>query len=371
MTRIGLLYPARDPKSPANWSGTPRGLSEGFKSLGIDVPSIPCIPALVRFPLALFRRFRRECVTVVNREPLYVMARSISMARALRRAGRLDAIVAMGTDVYDLVRVMRGCPVPVATYDDGNFALFLRYKDSDLHLSGFPIETVQGWVRRQGEACRRANVACVSTDWAKRSVVEDFGVPENRVRVVGMGHRPRLVHPEARDWASPHFLFVGVDWKRKNGVAVIEAFVRVREKFPNATLDLVGEHPTIDLQGVTGHGFLRREDAPAQQLLDRLFARATTFVLPSLFDPSPISYLEAASAGLAVIGTTSGGASELLQDAAINVEPNDREALIQAMLRLCDMDTARSMGARAQKRAAGSTWQAISGRIADSLLGGA
>ncbi len=127
----------------------------------------------------------------------------------------------------------------------------------------------------------------------------------------------------------------------------------------------------MDLQGVTGHGFLPRESARAQQLLDRLFARATAFVLPSLFNPSPISYLEAASAGLPVIGTTCGGAGELLQDAAISVDPHDREALIRAMLQLSDMDTARSMGTRALARAAESTWQAVSGRIADSLLGGA
>ncbi len=125
------------------------------------------------------------------------MVRSISIAAALRRVGRLDAIVAMGTDMYDLARVMRGYTVPVATYDDGNFTLFLRYEDSDLRLSGFPIDAVQGWARRQAEACRRANIACVSTNWAKRSVVEDFGVPENRVRVVGMGHRPLRTPPEA------------------------------------------------------------------------------------------------------------------------------------------------------------------------------
>lgn len=372
MSRIGLLYPMADPTSPANWSGTPRGLSEGFTSLGMDVVPIPCrMPELVRLPLALFRRARGVCGTVAHREPVYVLARSIAIGAALRRVGRLDAVVAMGTDMYDLPRVMRGCSLPLATYDDGNFTLFLRYKDSDLRRSGFPTEAVEGWARRQAAACRRASAACVSTDWAKRSVVEDFGVPESRVRVVGMGHRPRSVRPEARDWATPRFLFVGIDWGRKNGAAVVEAFARVRERVPDATLDLVGEHPAVDLQGLTGHGFLPRESAPAQELLDRLFARATAFVLPSLFDPAGIAYLEAASAGLPVIATTCGGAGELLQDAAISVDPYDREALIRAMLQVSDMDIARSMGARALDRSAKSTWQAVSGRIADSLLGGA
>ena len=370
MTRIGLLYPNAEPTSPANWSGTPKGLSEGFRALRMDVIPIPCnIPRSVRFPLALLARARGTGGPVARRQPLYVKVRSIALASALRRAGQLDAIVAMGTDVFDLTEVMRESNVPVATYDDGNFTLFLRYENSDLRLSGFPIGAVQSWARRQAEACKRANVACVSTNWAKRSIVDDFGVPEKRVRVVGMGHRPRSTPREVRNWASPRFLFVGVDWKRKNGQAVVNAFACVREQFPEATLDLVGEHPPVDLPGVTGHGFLPRESATAQQLLDRLFARATSFVLPSLFDPSPISYLEAASAGLPVVGTTCGGASELLQDAAISVNPQDQEALIRAMLQLSNMDTARSMGALAHARATRFTWQAVSGRIADSLLG--
>lgn len=369
MTRIGLMYPEADPISPANWSGTPRGLADGFTSLGIEVVPIPCkISQWVRLPLALLRRARGICPTVASRESVYVMARSINMASALRQAGHLDAIVAMGTDKYELPQVMQGVSIPLATYDDGTFSLFLRYEDSDLHIQGFPINAVRDWARRQADACRRASMACVSTNWAKRSVVEDFGVPDDRVCVVGMGHNPRSIPQEARNWVTPHFLFVGVEWKRKNGKAVVEAFGRVRERFPDATLDLVGEHPGVNAPGVRGHGFLPRENASAQERLNRLFAHATAFVLPSLFDPSPISYLEAASAGLPVIGTTYGGANELLGDAAICVDPHDRDALIRAMFHVCDMKVAQSMGTRALVKSAESTWRAVSGRIADNLL---
>jgi glycosyltransferase involved in cell wall biosynthesis len=368
MKRIGILYPNTDPTSPANWSGTPSGLSEGFRILGMEVVPIPCnMPQLVRLPVALLSRIRGARGTVAHREPIYAMARSIVMANTLHQAGALDAIVAMGTDMYDLSHVMSGCSVPVATYDDGNFTLFLRYKDSDLHRSGFPITVVERWARRQALACQSATLVCVSTPWAKKSAVEDFGLPESKVHVVGMGHRPRSVLSESRDWATPHFLFVGVEWGRKNGKSVIDAFARVHECIPNATLDLVGEHPEIDQPGVTGHGFLHRESRPAQDLLDELFARATAFVLPSLFDPSPIAYLEAASAGLPVIATTCGGAGELLQDAAISVDPYDHEALVAAMFKLVDSNVAQSMGARAAARAAESTWQSVASRILDGL----
>src|SRR6185312_15023609 len=70
-----------------------------------------------------------------------------------------------------------------------------------------------------------------------------------RIAVVGMGHRPRTAAAGHRSWDTPRYLFVGVDWQRKNGAAVMEAFARVRQEFPAATLDVVGGHPTLHAPG--------------------------------------------------------------------------------------------------------------------------
>ena len=231
----------------------------------------------------------------------------------------------------------------------------------------FDPEAVASWAERQGAACRRATLCCVSTGWAANSVVQDYRVPPERVRVVGMGHRPRSASAAERDWSRPRFLFVGVEWGRKNGAAVLEAFRAVRDRYPEATLDLVGEHPAVDQPGVRGHGLLRREDAQAQRRLDDLYAAATAFVLPSRFDPSPIAYLEAASAGLPVVATTEGGAGDLLGEAAITVAPDDAPGLVSAMLQLADPEMARKRGAEALRRAAESSWQSVTARILAAL----
>jgi glycosyltransferase involved in cell wall biosynthesis len=199
-------------------------------------------------------------------------------------------------------------------------------------------------------------------------VIDDFGVPASRVHVVGMGHRTRGGAPPDRDLSTPRFLFVGVDWKRKNGAAVLRAFEQVRRTYPTATLDMVGEHPSLaGHEGVTGHGFLPRSDPAAQRTLDGLFARSTAFVLPSRFDPSPIAYLEAASAGLPVVATTEGGAGELLGEAAVTVHPDDDDALLAALLHLADEGNARRMGAEAARMAARSSWLGVSARILEAL----
>lgn len=367
MHRIGIVYPSRDPISPANWSGTPHGLSEGLRSLGFIVVPIGCtLPLRQKIAAALRSRLPGSTV-LADRTTAAMKARSLRIATAIENAGNLDAIIAMGTDAYDLATVMRGKRTPIATYDDGTFALFLRYPDSDLSSLRLPSAVVETWVSLQETACRRATIACVSTEWARKSVILDYGVSPERVKVVGMGHRPRLNSEVKRSFQSPRFLFVGVDWKRKNGARVLAAFAKVHEKFPRATLAVVGRHPPLRQTGVTGYGFLAREDSAGQRTLDQLFAQSTAFVLPSLFDPSPIAYLEAASCGLPVIATTCGGGGELLGDASISVDPYDGDSLVQAMLRLCDGQEASSMGARALARSATSRWQDVCRRIVDGL----
>jgi glycosyltransferase involved in cell wall biosynthesis len=280
----------------------------------------------------------------------------------------LDAILAMGTEMYDLAAIRAASSAPVATYDDATLVQMWHHADSDIRRSNFPEKEVVRWFARQAASSRAADVCCVSTRWASESFVNDYAVPADRVEVIGIGHRPRrLVTGASRDWSRPRFLFIGVDWGRKNGDAVLRAFADVRRVAPDATLDIVGRHPNLDEAGVTGHGFLPRDDRRSQDQLDSLFARATAFVLPSRFDPAGIAYLEAASAGLPVIATTQGGAGELLGPAAITVDPDDEPALCEAMRRLTMPDVARFMGDEAYRRASESTWQHVAARILDVL----
>jgi glycosyltransferase involved in cell wall biosynthesis len=364
--RVGYVYAVRDPLSPKEWSGTPRSLALGLRSLGLEVvPVAYRVPPVLRQTVALMSNLHGRG-QVAHAAPVKSSFATRVLAREVRRGQPLDALIAIGTDRYNLQHVAPPA-MPVATYDDGTFAQFMRHPDSDPRRNAFPERDVRRWCARQAAAARRATACCVPTEWAASSMVDDYGVARDRVHIVGMGHRPR--HPDrgARDWSTPRFLFVGVDWGRKNGDLVVRAFARFHDLCPEAVLDVVGDHPPLRGPGVVGHGFLPREDKSAQEALDDLYARATVFVLPSRFDPSPVASLEAASAGLPVIGTTEGGAGELLGNAAICVHPDDEDGLLEAMRRLAEPGTARLLGREAARRAQQSTWEAVARRIVESL----
>ncbi|MFC8682202.1 glycosyltransferase family 4 protein [Microbacterium ureisolvens] len=360
--RVAMIFPSKQPLAPNQWSGTPFGLKGGFESLGAEVVPIGhFFPPGVRQAEAALARIGGRRGADADRAPSRVSARRWSFQRQLNHAGALDLVLAMVTEGYRLGDLRVSCPV--VTYDDGTYQQIWRHPDSDVANGGFAERDVQRWIRTQRDSLRAADVACVSTDWAKQSVVDDYGVPADRVAVVGMGHRPRTLSEAGRDWSVPTFLFVGVDWRRKNGDRVLRAFDSLRAEVPGATLHLVGEHEPVRAPGVVDHGLLHKNDPVAQATLDELFARATAFVLPSLFDPSPIAYLEAASVGLPVIATSQGGAGSLLGEAALVVDPHDDEAILGAMRTVADPDTAQRMGAAALLASREASWTAVAERI--------
>src|SRR5579875_3180175 len=136
--RIGLLFPDRDPTSPENWSGTPSGLAEGLTTCGARVVPIGLrLAPPIRYAAALTSRTGGRRGTMAHRAPAYVAVRSAALAREVRRHRRLTALIAMGTDMYRLSRVIDG-RTPVATYDDGTFALFGTHPDAELTRLGYP-----------------------------------------------------------------------------------------------------------------------------------------------------------------------------------------------------------------------------------------
>lgn len=361
--RVGVIYPAPDPFAATNWSGTPAGLREGLIANGIQAIPIPCpLPAWAKYSVAILSRLNGANSVVVHRDPVFIAARTRAIERSIVSALPLDGLIAMGTDMYDLRRAAARHAVPLATYDDGTINLFRQYPGSDISLARYPAEALDVWQARQASAWAAADRVCVSTNWVGRSIVEDFGVASEKISVVGMGHRPRQADI-GRDYCAARFLFVGVDWARKNGDRVLLAFAKLRERVPHATLDLIGRHHPVEQDGVTDHGFLDLADKAAQQRLDQLYAEASAFVLPSLFEPYGIAYLEAASAGLPIIATAHGGAREVAAGGSIIVDPYDLDELYRAMLCLADGETARKLGLAAKAAAANSTWSAIAAKI--------
>jgi len=210
---------------------------------------------------------------------------------------------------------------------------------------------------------RRAQACCTVSSWAADSLVQDHGFSRGKVHVIGCGPNVELEPCAGRDWSSPRFLFVGNDWKRKNGDSVVRAFSVVRRELPEARLDLVGSHPRLDEPGVACHGRLSFDDRLERPRLERLFNEATSFVMPSALEPFGIVYVEAASAGVPSIATTVGGTRDSVGEGGVLVDPGDLSAIVGAMRTLSDPLTARKLGERAYRHSRELSWRKSAERL--------
>jgi Glycosyl transferases group 1 len=352
------LVSVGDPESSATWSGITAGILGGLGEVGVVTQA---------FDLALPRWFEPAVLLAAaaptrNRydaegAALTARVRSLLARRRLKGAS-LDGMIQIGT-TFTLPR-----GVPYVTLEDMTLRQAAVGHPVFSHMS---VPVIQSWERRRAEIYSRASMCAVASRWAAESLRADYGIAPASVAVVGFGANHSTNVPD-RDWRSPRFLFVGIDWERKGGPLVLRAFSRLRRSIPSASLDVVGGHPPLQEPGVNAHGVLSQAHARDREIMVELFAHATCFVMPSLIEPFGIAYVEAASAGIPSIGSSVGGPRDVIgADGGLVVQPGDEEGLLEAMLRLCDPDTARRMGAAARERSALYTWRQVAERLLRAL----
>ena len=189
------------------------------------------------------------------------------------------------------------------------------------------------------------------SEWAKSSLVADYGVSPDKVSVIPPGIDTSL-------WECPvrgkrpgepvHVLFVGGDFPRKGGDTLLAAFQSLPAGL-NAHLHVVTQTPDIaeGMANITVHRGLTANSAP----LRRLFAEADLFAFPTRGDCLPLAVMEAMAAGLPIITTHVGALAEAVIDGetGLVVPPDNPEALCDALASLIG-DAARRtrMGCRAR-----------------------
>lgn len=348
-----------DPESPATWSGTTVGVLAGLRELGVPALGLDLtLPRGVEQATlvagAALSRNRYDA----HSAGLTVGLRSLEARRRLRELGA-DGAIQVGT-TFSLPREL-----PFVTLED----MTLRQAAS-IHpvFSRMSRAAVEGWERRRARIYEQARMCCVASRWVADSLIDDYGIAPERIAVVGLGANHRFEAMRERSWSPARFLFVGVDWERKGGPLLLRAFARLRERHPDATLDLVGGHPPVEQLGVRPHGMLSRGSARNRELIPDLFARASCFVMPSSIEPFGIVHIEAASAGIPSIASSVGGPRDVLgADGGLLVDPGDEDGLLHAMCRMADPATARRMGQAAQERSHLYTWTKVSERLLRAL----
>lgn len=234
-------------------------------------------------------------------------------------------------------------------------------------MAGLPAPEDYGpeWHRRETLAYRNAAAVLTFSERTARSMTRDYGVPQDRVHVVGAGAN---VFPKSVERADDGrtITFVGKDFERKGGRILLDAFSLVKQAIPDASLLIAGPPPRHGSgPGVQWVGEL------SYHAVSTLLSRSTLFCMPTLREPFGIAFIDAMACGVPCVGTSIEAVPEIVVDGVTGalVPPNDVRTLactLEALL--SDPQRSKRMG-QAAREAVGSRfrWQLVANRIEQFL----
>jgi glycosyltransferase involved in cell wall biosynthesis len=192
-----------------------------------------------------------------------------------------------------------------------------------------------------------------------------YRLPDSRVRVAPLGVDRVFFDIAKRRRPEPFLLAVSTLHPHKNLDGLLDAFAVFRKRRPEFRLVVCGIHgfftgPLHELRDSLG-----LEDAvefpgwvPREQLHD-YYARAWAFLYPSLFEGFGLPVVEALASGVPCGCSAIEPLSGIAADAALQFDPHDRDAIVNAMERLtCDNELRARLAEAGPKRASAFSWEA-------------
>ena len=191
-----------------------------------------------------------------------------------------------------------------------------------------------GWIELEKEIYRNAALTFVRSSNVRRSLTEEYGAPAEKAVLVYAGSNASVSSRKTAnsDYAQTVILFVGLDWQRKGGPDLLEAFSIVHQACPDARLIILGAKPDVLLPNCEVVGKVPPEE------LDRYYQQASVFCLPTHLEPFGIAFIEAMTARLPIVATRVGAIPDFVEEGRNGwlVEPGDVPGLASALLKLVE-----------------------------------
>lgn len=274
---------------------------------------------------------------------------------ALRAVAPAGGILLHGMDGF-LPYSLRARDRCVATVHDLGWQVHPELYDRKLRMM---YAALFPWV------LRRANRMIAVSQYTADDLMRRAGVPASKIDVVYHGLDPVFAAPSGPSRVgasdSPYVLAVGGVSPRKNTRRLIEAFVRWRGRgghrrdyqlrITGASLDRDYAPDGTGLpDGVSLLGYVDKAELP------RLYAGASAFLYPGIYEGFGLPIIEAMACGAPVITSTTGATPEIAGGAAILVDPFSVESIESGIEQITRPEEAARLRALGHERARLFNW---------------
>lgn len=197
---------------------------------------------------------------------------------------------------------------------------------------------------------RRATLVITISEFAKRTIVEELGIPDRLIRVIshGVDHSRFKVGGERDD-----FLFYPArGWPHKNHQRLFRAIELLRRERPHLRLVLSGGGDR-DVLGALPE-WVEHRGLVSDRELNALYRSAAALVYPSLYEGFGLPLIEAMASGCPVAASNAGSIPEVCGDAAVLFDPTDVSAIAGGIRQA--LNRASELTALGLERASSYTW---------------
>lgn len=221
--------------------------------------------------------------------------------------------------------------------------------------------------------CRRADHIIAVSEATRRDLLTIYQLPPEKVSVIYEAAAPRFrpqtdTHLAAirQRYQLPerYLLYVGTIEPRKNLTRLLHAWEKLYQAHQAPPLVIVGKRGWlasdlfVALENIPAHkavlltGYIQDADLPA------IYAGATAFVFPSLYEGFGLPPLEAMACGTPVACSNTSSLPEVVGDAALTFNPTNLDAMTETLKRLLnDVDLQVELRVRGLQRAAKFSWE--------------
>jgi glycosyltransferase involved in cell wall biosynthesis len=224
-------------------------------------------------------------------------------------------------------------------------------------------------------AARVSDRIIAVSEFSKRQIVHDYGIPANRIDVIYEASDPSFSPVRDQDKMSAmkeryglqgeFVLYVGQILQRRHVPCLLQTFRSLRQHFQAIQLVLVGKnrtYPFVDIQALIKEMGLQdtvvwKENVPDEDLV-LLYNAAEVLVYVSSQEGFGLPVLEAMACGCPVITSSTSSLPEVAGDAALQVTPGDVDELTEAIRQvLTDRSLRERLAKKGLHRAAQFSWR--------------
>lgn len=222
------------------------------------------------------------------------------------------------------------------------------------------------------QLAKRATKVVTNSNNSKNDLLQFFGLPAEKVSLVYwavddvFSLPPTQEVKDKRYMEEDYILYVGSLEPRKNINILIEAYEKLRHEYPAIKTKLIligGESPLFASVQLKAREF--RDDVIFKGFvtdleLGEFYRRAKLVAYPSLYEGFGLPPLEAMASGVPVVTSSTSSIPEVVGNAALLIDPKDREQLTKAMHRvLTDRTLRESMIKAGSQRVLRFNWYRV------------